>query len=245
MISALPARKASDADAHPKSMASGDLLITLSRVGSFRAGRHGAFTMRKLLTLLIALSANVFGAGSPSQAWWQSIQQVAVSSGGGGSVAFDAVSSNVCSTCVTTDLTWTHTPVGTPTAVAVLIENYEPNGSITAVHYGVSAMTLAVSESDGGFPNTAQIWCLANPPSGTQTVDVTGSAGGMFIGAAAITVTNSNTSSCFSHTAVAITVALGEELVAKQKTRAVMAAQKITRIRVSQNEAPSHAPVSG
>jgi hypothetical protein len=40
-----------------QSMASGDLLITLSRVGSFRAGRHGAFTMRKLLTLLIALGA--------------------------------------------------------------------------------------------------------------------------------------------------------------------------------------------
>ena len=32
---------------HPKSMASGDLMITLSRVGSFRAGR-------KLLTFLIA-----------------------------------------------------------------------------------------------------------------------------------------------------------------------------------------------
>jgi hypothetical protein len=43
MMPALFARKASDADAHPQSMASGDLLITLSRVGSFRAGRHGDY----------------------------------------------------------------------------------------------------------------------------------------------------------------------------------------------------------
>jgi hypothetical protein len=28
---------------HPQSMASGDLTITLSRVGSFRAGRHGDY----------------------------------------------------------------------------------------------------------------------------------------------------------------------------------------------------------
>lgn len=38
--------------------------------------------MRKLLTFLVALASIVFAVGSPSQAWWQSVQQVAVSSGG-------------------------------------------------------------------------------------------------------------------------------------------------------------------
>jgi hypothetical protein len=41
MMPALFVRKANDADAHPQSMASGDLTITPCRVGSFRAGRHG------------------------------------------------------------------------------------------------------------------------------------------------------------------------------------------------------------
>jgi hypothetical protein len=44
--------------ANSQSMASGDLLITLSRVGSFRAGRHGDH-MCKLLTFLIALGAAI------------------------------------------------------------------------------------------------------------------------------------------------------------------------------------------
>jgi hypothetical protein len=51
-----------------KSMASGDLTITLCRVGSFRAGRHGD-QMRKLLTFLIALGAVAFGVCSPASAW--------------------------------------------------------------------------------------------------------------------------------------------------------------------------------
>jgi len=52
---------------NPKSMASGDLTITLSRVGSFRAGRHGD-AMRKLLTFLIALATTVFAVVSPVSA---------------------------------------------------------------------------------------------------------------------------------------------------------------------------------
>jgi hypothetical protein len=48
--------------ANSQSMASGDLMITLSRVGSFRAGRHGRLTMRKLLTLWIALAAIALAA---------------------------------------------------------------------------------------------------------------------------------------------------------------------------------------
>jgi hypothetical protein len=70
MISALFARKANDADACQfEAMASGDLsLITLSRVGSFGAGCHGAFTMQKLLTFLVALAAIAFAVGSPAHA---------------------------------------------------------------------------------------------------------------------------------------------------------------------------------
>jgi hypothetical protein len=56
MVPALFARKASDADAHLFELqASGDLLITLSRVGSFRAGRLETH-MRKLFSLLCSRS---------------------------------------------------------------------------------------------------------------------------------------------------------------------------------------------
>ena len=39
--------------------------------------------MRKLLTFLVALASTVFAVYSPALAWWQSIQLVAVSAGGG------------------------------------------------------------------------------------------------------------------------------------------------------------------
>jgi hypothetical protein len=67
---------------HLQSMASGDLLITLCRVGSFRAGRHGDHDAQTSFTLDC-----IGGAVLPvarAMAWWQSIQQVAISGGGAG-----------------------------------------------------------------------------------------------------------------------------------------------------------------
>ena len=66
MMPALFARKANDADAS-KSLIHNvrRSLINLSRVGSFRAGRHGD-PMRKLLTVWIVLGQSSVPAGSAS-----------------------------------------------------------------------------------------------------------------------------------------------------------------------------------
>jgi malic enzyme len=50
---------------HSKSMASGDLTITLCRLGSFRPDVMET-TMRKLLAFLIALGPIVFAVAAPS-----------------------------------------------------------------------------------------------------------------------------------------------------------------------------------
>lgn len=115
-------------------------------------------------------------------------------------VAFDAVSSNSAAGSVGTTVSWTHTPSGTPTAVAVLLENYEGIASVSSVTYGGTSMVQAVNEvvpSGGGAASSAQIWGLANPSSGAQTVVVTYTTVGVFSQCWAVTVTGSNTSSCF------------------------------------------------
>jgi hypothetical protein len=97
-----------------------------------------------------------------------------------------------------TSLTWTHTPVSsTPTAVAVLVQNYEAGGSVTGVTYGGTAMTNALNT--GNFHGAScQIWGLPNPASGAKSVVVSGAS--TIINAASITVTGSNTSTTFDST---------------------------------------------
>jgi hypothetical protein len=67
MMPALFAREANDADAQFQIHGVRRSLITLSRVGSFRAGRHGD-SMRKLLTFLIALASIAFTTAAPVSA---------------------------------------------------------------------------------------------------------------------------------------------------------------------------------
>lgn len=119
-----------------------------------------------------------------------------ITGGGGGGVAFDAISN--LATPVTNSsatLTWTHTPVGVPTAVAVLVGGYLGNTIFTTVTYGGAAMTAGTLY--GVIGNTfCQIWFLANPSSGPQTVSMSGETS-IYAAAAAITVTGSDTTTCF------------------------------------------------
>lgn len=92
--------------------------------------------------------------------------------------------------------TWTHTPVGTPTAALVMFENFLGGSTITGVTYGGNAMT-AVSGSpvaiDGS--NSVYMYCLPNPPAGAQTVNVSFTALA-FLNGGSITVTGSDTTTC-------------------------------------------------
>lgn len=122
-------------------------------------------------------------------------------SGGGTSVAFDAAS-NITPwvNTISSPQTWTHTPVGTPTAVAVCAENYNPSTggtSISSVSYGGTSMgSPAVTQTVYAGNGILAIWVLANPPSGAQTVSVAlnDGVGTNYGRAVAVTVTGSNTS---------------------------------------------------
>lgn len=87
-------------------------------------------------------------------------------------VAFDAVSNVAAGTG---DLSWTHTPVGTPRGVRVdIVENGGTNG-VTAVTYGGVAMELvAVNAKTSGEAGTVVTYFLGKSlPTGAQTVSVT------------------------------------------------------------------------
>ena len=79
-------------------------------------------------------------------------------------------------TSTTDPETWTHTPVGTPRAVVVVVNGYNlSTDEVTAVSYGGVALTEAVqsADADGGEPANSQIWFLGSGiPTGPQTVSV-------------------------------------------------------------------------
>jgi len=98
---------------------------------------------------------------------------MAVSYDAGSSVGFEASSS----------ASWTHTPVGTPTAVFVFVSwtGYPTNPStVSGVTYGGQAMTAVPSSQANNdtfqgttYRGSVQGFYLNNPPSGPQTVAVT------------------------------------------------------------------------
>lgn len=94
-------------------------------------------------------------------------------------VAFDA-DSNVASS--TGNLEWTHTPVGTPKGVAVLVLQPGPQtpgfgeDQVSGVTYGGVAMTrvLAAQLTTGGEQGVVYLYFLGSGiPTGAQTVKVT------------------------------------------------------------------------
>lgn len=114
---------------------------------------------------------------------------------------FDAVSSAHVANSGITTLTWTHTPVGTPTAVGVVTSEFGPGGgsAISGVTYGGTTMGARKSTSGTGTQPGTSIWGLANPPSGAQSVVVTMGGTGNYVEAAAVTVTGSDTITVFSN----------------------------------------------
>lgn len=117
-------------------------------------------------------------------------------------VAFDATSASGANGSGGPAYSWTHTPVGTPTAVGVWITIYGGGNTVTGVTYGGVAMTQALHVANGSGPGGSQndsdyLFGLASPPSGSQTVAVATSGANQYIIAAVVTVTGSNASTCF------------------------------------------------
>lgn len=116
-------------------------------------------------------------------------------------VAFDAVSNVAAGTG---NLSWTHTPVGTPRGVKVdIVENGGTNG-VSSVTYGGVAMELAsVNNKTSGEAGTVITYFLGRGiPTGAQTVSVTVSDA-VSKRAVATTVTAS-TNTCWISTDISI-----------------------------------------
>ncbi len=92
-------------------------------------------------------------------------------------VAFDAFTDDGVSG--TGNLSWTHTPVGTPRAILVSIAQYVTGADeVSGVTYGGVAMSrVAVNLKATGQPGGGYVYILgSNIPTGAQTVSVTVSA---------------------------------------------------------------------
>lgn len=111
-------------------------------------------------------------------------------------VAFDAVGPGVNASAVGS-FSYTHTPAGTPTAVALGLGWFDDSGTLT-VTYGGAAMTSV--ESVAASSLKAELFELANPASGAQTVAGNWNLGSHYPVGSTITVTGSDTSTVFSDT---------------------------------------------
>ena len=107
-------------------------------------------------------------------------------------IAFDA-SSN--STPGTGNMSWTHTPVGTPRGIAVMIcQDVGTTDEITSVTYGGVSLTQATGSPIGGGAGLEDglvaIWILGSGiPTGAQTVQVNVDATGSSKAAVCISAT--------------------------------------------------------
>lgn len=119
-------------------------------------------------------------------------------------VTFDAASSTGAGGSGGPTYSWTHTPVGTPTAVGLWATIYGGGNTISGVTYGgvsMGAPVLTVTNT-GGRNDTDYLFGLASPLSGPQTIIVTTApAGGKYIICGAMTVLGSDTTTCFRNTA--------------------------------------------
>jgi len=108
-------------------------------------------------------------------------------------VAFDAISA-LQSTNNNQNPSWTHTPVGTPTAAVVFIWETRP-GTIVSVTYGGAAMSLLATAA-----TDVVAYGLANPAAGAQTVQVNGSSTQFRPNSFSLTFTGTHltTASCFT-----------------------------------------------
>ena len=107
-------------------------------------------------------------------------------------VIFDAYSEAAGDT--SSPASWTHTPVGTASLVAVWVHVDSSNQpTITAVKYGGINCTRLVRVDSFASGNGEQLWYLVDPPRGPQTVEITWTGGlSVTIYGDAITVTGSD-----------------------------------------------------
>lgn len=153
-----------------------------------------------LLLLLI-------GLGAPPQAQFSGCRAgfcAPVVAAVGCSMAFDAVASAsiASSTGTAPALSWTHTPVGVPTAVSVAFQYF--GGAVSSVTYGGTSMTLGSNSGNDANGSDSAVWGLANPASGVQTVAINTNATSMAIEAGSITVTCSSISAAFDNAASSV-----------------------------------------
>jgi len=142
------------------------------------------------LAFIVALTGAAFAQGG-----MQPGPGTPASAGGGGGVAFDAAASAQRSGGAGS-LSWTHTPVGTPTGVAVGLTNFNSNCTISTVTYGGTSMGAAAQSAvfGSGNQNDVRLYVLAAPSSGAQTVSINFSSGSScFVAGGSITVTGGNT----------------------------------------------------
>lgn len=92
------------------------------------------------------------------------------------SIAFDAKSQLTATVNAGTDGSWTHTPVGTPAGVIVMITQGENQADqVVGVTYGGVAMTRVnyQGQAGGGDPTATYLYFLGSSvPSGAQTVAI-------------------------------------------------------------------------
>lgn len=131
-----------------------------------------------------------------------------ISNIGAGDVAFDASSNAGAQGHLSLTFTFTHTPVGTPSAVGVGIFYWNAaQSNITGITYGGQAMTLEGSQLDANG-DRASLYSLASPPAGAQDVVITFDAAGdfgTFLRAGCISVTGSDPLDAFRGVAVTAT----------------------------------------
>lgn len=89
-------------------------------------------------------------------------------------VAFDATSGSAALVSTATTATWTHTPVGTPAAVCVLIPQGVNTDQVSGVTYGGAALSRVRLDARSATETCASyIYFLGNNiPTGAQTVAV-------------------------------------------------------------------------
>lgn len=100
-----------------------------------------------------------------------------------------------------TSASWTHTPVGTPTAVGVGVFNVAVGGdtTCTATYNSVSCTERVNRTTTATFNKTSHLYNLGNPSSGAQTVALAFNEGA-YGGAGSTTVTGSDPTTVFSNT---------------------------------------------
>lgn len=134
----------------------------------------GALRLLRALALLAALWA--------SPAW--------------AAAAFDAASNNGCTNGAASPSNWTHTPVGTPTALLVYVSiDAATQPTTVTVTYNSVSVTFQDSQTDASGNEQVRLYALGAPSAGPQTVSVAWTGGAAVeICAGAMTFTGTDTS---------------------------------------------------